>query len=126
MTRNTQQKEAIRKVFAEAERPLSPEEALQQAQLRRRGISIATVYRSLKVLVEDGWLKPVQVPGETTRYELASKDHHHHFHCKECGNIYELESCPAPIKPKLPRGFRVTGHEFFLYGSCQACSGTRV
>jgi Fur family ferric uptake transcriptional regulator len=27
-----------------------------------------------------------------------------------------------PFKPKLPRGFRVTGHEFFLYGLCSQCS----
>jgi Fur family ferric uptake transcriptional regulator len=122
-TRNTLQKEAIRETFIAVERPLSAEEVMQEAQSRQPGISIATVYRNLKTLLSDGWLQAVEVPGETTRYEVAGKDHHHHFHCQECRKLYELEGCAVPVKAKLPRGFRITGHEFFLFGLCSGCSG---
>lgn len=119
--RNTRQKEAIRTAFADADRPLSPEETLRYAQKHVSGISIATVYRNIGALVEDKWLTPVELPGESTRYEVAGKGHHHHFHCGSCGKVFELEGCNVQVKPKLPRGFRVTGHEFFLYGMCSEC-----
>lgn len=119
--RKTRQKEAIRSAFIEADRPLSPEETLSFAQKQVEGISIATVYRNIGTLVEDKWLAPVEIPGDSTRYEVAGKEHHHHFHCNECDKVFEMEGCAVQVKPKLPRGFRVTGHEFFLYGVCGAC-----
>ena len=104
-----------------ADRPLSPEETLAYAQKQVDGISIATVYRNIGTLVEDKWLMPVEIPGESTRYEVAGKEHHHHFHCNHCGKVFEMQGCDLQAKPKVPRGFRVTGHEFFLYGVCADC-----
>lgn len=120
-SRNTRQKEAIRAAFISADRPLSPEETLSYAQRQVEGISIATVYRNIGTLVEDKWLAPVEIPGDSTRYEVAGKDHHHHFHCNECGKVFEMQGCEMQAKPKVPRGFRVTGHELFLYGVCADC-----
>src|SRR5579875_1103023 len=88
--RNTRQKTAIREAFAEADRPLSPEEVLRSAQQHHPGVGIATVYRNIRTLVEEGWLQPVEVPGDAARYELAGKKHHHHFQCNECGKLYDL------------------------------------
>jgi Fur family ferric uptake transcriptional regulator len=119
--RNTRQKEAIRGALAEAGRPLSPEEILASANKVAERISIATVYRNVKALIEDKWLTSVEIPGESTRYEIAGKGHHHHFHCDECGKVFDLPGCGLQLKPQLPRGYRVTGHEFFLYGVCAAC-----
>jgi len=119
--RNTRQKTAIREAFSGADRPLSPEEVLRSAQQHHPGVGIATVYRNIQTLVEEGWLQPVEVPGDATRYELAGKKHHHHFQCNECGKLYDLEGCAAQSRPKLPRGFRASGHEFYVYGTCAAC-----
>jgi Fur family ferric uptake transcriptional regulator len=119
--RNTKQKDAIRTAFASAARPLSPEEALVEAAKLVEGISAATIYRNIHALVEDAWLSQVVVPGEPARYEVAGKGHHHHFHCDRCGRIYDLAGCTLQPKPKLPGGFRMTGHELFLYGICQSC-----
>ncbi|MFZ0631795.1 MAG: transcriptional repressor [Acidobacteriaceae bacterium] len=119
--RNTRQKTAIREAFVKADRPLSPEEALQSAQQHHPGVGIATVYRNIQTLIEEGWLHPVEVPGDATRYEVAGKKHHHHFQCNECGKLYDLEGCAAQSRPKLPKGFRASGHEFYVYGTCAAC-----
>lgn len=91
------------------------------AQESVSGLSIATVYRNVGALVEEGWLVPVELPGEARRYEVAGKAHHHHFRCDSCGKVFELEGCALDVKPKLPRGFQVSGHEFFLYGNCAEC-----
>jgi Fur family ferric uptake transcriptional regulator len=122
--RDTKQKKAIRLAFSRAARPLAPEEALVEAAKLVKGISVATIYRTIHALVEDRWLSAVHVPNEPARYEVAGKGHHHHFHCGACGRIYDLQGCilePTPA-PKLPEGFRVTGHEVFLYGVCDRCS----
>ena len=119
--RNTRQKEAIRSALVSADRPLSPEELLASAQQQVEGISMATVYRNLNVLVGEKWLSPVEIPGESTRYEVAGKGHHHHFKCNDCGKMYDLPGCALQTKPKLPQGFSMTGNEFFLYGRCAEC-----
>jgi len=122
--RNTRQKEAIRAAFAKADRPLSHEEALALARAEADGLSLslATVYRNTRLLVDEGWLTAVEVPGSPTRYEVAGKEHHHHFQCNRCGSLYELEGCGLELKPKLPRGFRSSGHELFVYGVCAGCA----
>ena len=120
--RDTRQKKAIREAFSEAARPLSPEEAQVEAAKRVRGISAATIYRNIHALLEDAWLSAVDVPGEPARYEVAGKGHHHHFHCEHCGRIYDLAGCTLQPGPKLPGGFRLTGHELFLYGLCSRCN----
>lgn len=120
--RNTKQKTAIRDAFTRAGRPLSPEEALASAKERHPGVGIATVYRNIQALVEEHWLNAVEVPGHSTRYEMAGKGHHHHFQCNGCGKVYDLKGCIAQSKPKIPRGFSTTGHEFFFYGNCASCN----
>jgi Fur family transcriptional regulator, ferric uptake regulator len=121
-TRNTRQKDAIRAAFLEANRPLSPDEALLLAQREVDALSIATVYRNISNLVEDKWLTPIEVPGNSTRYEVAGKAHHHHFQCNVCGTVHELEGCTIQTKPKLPRGFKYASHDFFVYGVCSSCA----
>ena len=119
--RKTRQKDAIRSAFTAADRPLSHEEALKLAQEQVDGLSIATVYRNIHLLVEEGWLVPVEVPGDTTRYETAGKAHHHHFQCNQCGKLFELPGCGVDLTPRLPRGFRGTGHELYVYVVCASC-----
>src|SRR5690242_5867264 len=97
-TRKTRQKTAIRTVFEQTGRPLTTSEVLQIAQRDVDRLGIATVYRSIKALLEDGWLVPVELPGETPRYEVAGKGHHHHFHCESCGTVFELEGCQPAIE----------------------------
>ena len=119
--RKTRQKQAIREAFVTADRPLSPEEALTFSRHQVPGMSIATIYRNIGSLVEEGWLTAVALPGTSARYEVAGKGHHHHFQCRDCEKVFELSGCDFDIKPQLPRGFRMTGHEFFLYGTCADC-----
>ena len=125
VTRKTRQKDAIRQAFTEADRPLSPEEALAMARTQVESMSIATIYRNIGSLVSEKWLTPVEIPGEPSRYELAGKKHHHHFRCNDCGKIFELDGCVIPVKPQLPRGFQATGHEFYMFGTCTSCSRLR-
>jgi Fur family ferric uptake transcriptional regulator len=119
--RNTRQKSAIREVFLAAGRPLGPQEVLDEAAKGIAGLGIATVYRNIRALVDEGWLTPVDLPGEASRYEVAGKEHHHHFHCRTCDKVFELPGCSLSVKPNLPKGFVATSHELVLYGTCALC-----
>ena len=101
-----------------------PSAAQVYARVRRRlpRVSLATVYRNLRSLVEEGWLVPVEVPGEPARYEPAGKRHHHHFRCRRCDRLFELGGCRRPV-PRAPKGFVVESHELTLYGRCASCAG---
>ena len=92
--------------------------------MKSRGIktSRATVYRNLKAMVEEGELRPVELPGQPDRYEPAGKAHHHHFHCRRCDGVFEVDGCPAGVKALAPRGFRLEGHDLTLFGVCNRCA----
>ena len=122
MQRVTRQRRAIQKSLQAAGRPLSPRELLDAARADVGGMGIATVYRNLKTLQDEGTITPVELPGEPARYELAGKDHHHHFHCRSCDRVLEVEGCPEDIRSVAPDGFEVEKHEVVLYGLCDACA----
>lgn len=121
VTRNTRQKSAIREAFEHAGRPLSTDEVLAIAQGAVDGLGIATVYRNIKSLVDEQWLMVVELPGEAPRYEIAGKDHHHHFRCDKCGRVFELQGCVPSIEALAAPGFSVRTHEVVLYGICVQC-----
>jgi Fur family ferric uptake transcriptional regulator len=125
-TRNTNQRKAIRDVFIEADRPLSTEEVLKAAQRHKPGLGIATVYRTIKMLADEGWISTVRLPGERPRYELAGKPHHHHFYCQGCGRVYEVPGSEALLAELTPRGFVLESHDLVLCGRCAACNAKRV
>ena len=119
--RNTRQRAAIRAAFERAGRPLSPQQVLDAAQAEVDGLGIATVYRNVKALVEEGWLVPVELPGEPTIYEESGKGHHHHFRCDSCTRVFELDGCLPNVNRLAKSGFSVRRHEVVLYGLCADC-----
>ncbi|MEW6249882.1 MAG: transcriptional repressor [Planctomycetota bacterium] len=119
--RNTRQRRAIEEVFQSSDRPLSTQEVLAAAQNQKPGLGIATVYRTLKGLLDNGALTVVKLPGEPPRYELAGKPHHHHFYCRRCGRVYEVAGKPSVLDSLVPPGFRLEEHDLVLFGRCRAC-----
>ncbi len=118
--RDTRQRRAVLQALEIADRPLSPQEILEAAQKELPKLGIATVYRSVKAMVEDGQLEPVELPGEGQRYEIAGKEHHHHFHCTSCGKVFELEGCSVE-ESAIPPDFEVEDHYVVLSGKCADC-----
>ena len=120
--RQTRQREVIVQVLQQAEGPLSAPELLSRAQATLPGLGTATVYRTLKLMQEQGAAHAVHLDGEPL-YESSGRGHHHHFSCNGCGRVFSLSSCPVAL-PKgtvYPGGFVVEGHEVTLYGRCPAC-----
>jgi len=119
--RDTRQRQAIRGVFLDVDRPLTPDEVLERGQARVPSLGMATVYRNVKLLADEGWLAEVELPGGGMRYELAARPHHHHFVCRSCDQAFDIHRCPESVEEMAPAGFEVEDHEVILYGRCPAC-----
>ena len=122
MIRVTQQGNAIRQILQNAGRPLSPQEIFDMAQKEVSGLGIATVYRNLKSLQQEGAVVAVELPGQSPRWELAPESHHHHFLCNTCDKLYEINACPEDLQRLLPESYILEEHDILLRGLCNDCS----
>ncbi|NMW20804.1 MAG: transcriptional repressor [Chlorobiaceae bacterium] len=120
MKRKTRQREIIKHLFQSEGRPLNPLEILSLAKYSFSGLSLATVYRAIKELVEEEWLITVEVPGLSLYYEINHHQHHHHFYCSACRKVFEVEGC-VPVDGLTPKGFLLESHEILLSGRCSGC-----
>ena len=122
--RSTRQRDVIARVLARAPGPLTVAEVHAQAgqELGGAGLGIATVYRTLRLLTEQGQIHPVVLGGDTL-YEASGRGHHHHFSCSGCGRVFAFSPCPLslPSGSLYPGGFLVESHEVTLYGRCPEC-----
>jgi Fur family ferric uptake transcriptional regulator len=122
MERITKQSTAILNAIQAAQRPLLAPEILEAAALEVPGMGMATVYRNIKSLVDNGMLTTVHLPGENPRYEPSHHHHHHHFHCTRCDKVFDVHDCPGDMQQLAPKGFTVESHEITLYGACETCT----
>lgn len=124
MERSTRQRTAIRTVITAAGRPLARTASRTSCGASVPEIGIATVYRNLKLLLEEGAIQTVNLPGESARYETmhAAHHHHHHFHCVPCNRVFDVEGCPGAMEDMAPKGFVIERHELTLYGTCAECA----
>lgn len=122
LSRKTRQREALQAALERAERPLSIPELLDAGAKRIDGLGIATVYRNVRAMLDEGWIVPVEIPGEPTRYERSGKAHHHHFQCERCDRVFDFTGCLDNLRKLAPPKFRVKEHALTLYGLCASCA----
>lgn len=103
--------------------PVSPREVLEIAGTQVSGLGMATIYRALKLMLQAGEIVQVEVPGGAPRYEVAGKNHHHHFHCRACERMFEVDGCPDGLRLMAPVGFVLESHSITLHGVCAQCAG---
>ena len=88
-------------------------------------VSVATVYRTMKLLVDCGLASARHFGDGQTRYEPAmQRDHHDHLICTHCGAIHEFESGRIEeLQERVARrhGFEVEHHRLEIYGRCSRC-----
>ena len=121
MERTTAQRKAIHQALKQSGRPLSPPEIFNAARSIAPGLGMATVYRTIKRLLDDGNIMQVELPGEAPRYERSGLRHHHHFRCTACNKVYDLLGCEDSFREWTPKGFALESHELYLFGRCETC-----
>ena len=117
--RITEQRRIIAKVLGDSEDHPDVEALHARASAIDPGISIATVYRTVRLFEEAGILERHDFGDGRARYEAAAETHHDHLIDVETGNVIEfvdeeLETLQRRIAEKL--GFRLVDHRMELYG----------
>ena len=117
--RMTEQRRTIARVLSEAHDHPDVETLHQRASAVDANISIATVYRTVRLFEEAGILERHEFGDGRSRYEAAAETHHDHLIDVETGRVIEfvddeLEELQKRIAEKL--GFRLVDHRMELYG----------
>jgi len=123
--RQTWQREAVREALDAAPGFVSAQTL--HAALRESGSSIglATVYRALADLAEDGAADAMQQGGEALYRACRSEEHHHHLVCRECGRAVEIEADAVETWARsvaLEHGFTDPSHLVEIFGVCAECA----
>ena len=123
--KSTHQRENIVNFFLQQHKHLSIEELYRKLQKRDPQIGQATVYRTLKLLVDAGLATECQFSDGFTRFEPVHEgEHHDHLVCLKCGKIIEFENDQIEqlqIKVSKEHNFKLTNHKCVLYGYCSKC-----
>jgi len=104
------------------------EELSSAVREQDRAASVATVYRAVAALAEQGWLERVGERHGSVLFArcAAGEHHHHHVVCDGCGRV-EAAECPVASPASTVSGFVITRHEVTLYGLCPECAtGTAI
>ena len=121
MKKRTSQRVAIADVFKHETGHMGVATILKTSRKTVPSLNQATVYRNLKLLVEEGCLHKVSHPLLGTLFERAESAHHHYFHCRVCERTIDIQGCSLKNKNAVPDGFLLENHEIFLFGICRSC-----
>ena len=85
----------------------------------------ATIFRTLKLLLEMGVICRLNLPDGAPKYSLSRVEHHHHTVCVVCGNVGEfraatIERLVRTLSNEIPGD--IVGHRIELYITCDLCS----
>jgi Fur family ferric uptake transcriptional regulator len=125
--KTTRQRSLIIDTFFEAGGHLSVEDVWNKVRTHDARVSVATVYRTMKLLSECGLAQARNFGDGQTRYEAGGRQHHDHLICTRCGTIVEFENDRIEaLQDAVARkhGFKVTSHKMELYGLCAKCRQT--
>ncbi len=89
------------------------------------GVSKASIYRTIPILIESGLLVAVYLEDGHMHYERTSEsDQHSHLRCIRCGRIFEFTVPELSVLEQsiaAEKGFKSEGHKFEIWGRCLNC-----
>ncbi len=119
------QRELIKDVLKDNKDHPTADEVFIMVKQEMPNISLATVYRNLNQLAEQGVIAKISMPDGGDRFD-SSPHEHCHLICNSCGKIYDLD---LPLDVHLDDlildaiGFRVNKRQFIAQGICTLCQG---
>ncbi|MEG0178977.1 MAG: transcriptional repressor [Oscillospiraceae bacterium] len=122
--RNTIQRELVLEALTNLVNHPTADEIYNEVALQHSSVSKGTVYRNLNVLVQEGILRKVPVPGAADRFDYNAYPHYHML-CTVCGcftdaPIEYISAIDDNVKNKT--GYENTSHEMVFSGVCKACA----
>lgn len=115
--RMTKSRKEIIELISRAHTPLTIQELAGLASSNE-----ASVYRTIKLLQEEGHLHEIHYPNGMHRYELGAK-HHDHVICSSCGHTEHIACALTALAPlQIPHFKEIRAHEVTYYGLCTKCA----
>jgi Fur family ferric uptake transcriptional regulator len=123
--RTTRQRSAVLALLEELDDFRSAQDL--HAMLRARGdsVGLATIYRNLQTLVDDGQVDLLRGSDGEAVYRRCSPVHHHHLMCRSCGRTVEVADPPVErwaATIGAEHGFADVQHQVEVFGTCGPCS----
>jgi Fur family ferric uptake transcriptional regulator len=124
----TPQRRLLLSTMEAAATHLDAKELYRRASEKDAGISLATVYRSLRLFREQGLIEARRLGQLRCAYEIKRSGEHQHLRCRGCGRVIEFQS---PLVRELvaevqqENDFHVTRMELYLEGYCRQCNEQR-
>ena len=121
----TSQRALIVREALETHDHFTAEELLELCRKKDPKVSRATVYRTLSVLEESGFVEGLETGDGGRRFEhVLGHEHHDHMVCLKCEQIIEFRDDELERRQELAAkkvGFLIQRHSLRLYGRCKAC-----
>jgi hypothetical protein len=125
MQRMTKQRQAVLDELTRVSDFRSAQQIFEDLHSQGQRVGLATVYRSLQGLAEDGRVDTLRsTEGEVLYRSCASDHHHHHLVCRECGFTEEIEQSQIESwvsAVAADHGFSDVEHSLELFGLCASC-----
>jgi len=122
----TQQRRTILDELGKLTSHPTAEELYRLVRHKLPKISIATVYRNLEILSDEGLIWKMDVAGAQRRFD-ATTANHYHIRCGECGRVDDVHMAPiATIEETAKKisGYQVLTHRVEFVGICPDCAGS--
>lgn len=125
--KSTRQRDTIVRAFFELDKHISADELLDEVRVVQSRIGYATVYRTLKLLVEQGFALPKDFGDGITRYDpIHDQDpHHDHLICVDCRKIIEFnDDGTAELLSKIAAGlgYEMRRKKIEIYAECRVAN----
>ena len=125
MQRMTKQRQAVLDELTRVTDFRSAQQIFKDLHSQGHRVGLATVYRSLQGLAEDGRVDTLRSSdGESLYRSCTSNHHHHHLVCRECGFTEEIEQSQIEswvTSVAHAHGFAGVEHSLELFGTCSSC-----
>ena len=126
--RMTKQRKVILQELRKVTSHPTAEELHQMVREKIPGTSIATVYRNLEILADEGKIMKLEVAGTQQRRFDGTPENHYHIRCSKCGRVddvhMELVSSMEDTAAQSC-GYKVLSHTVEFTGICPECAGKR-
>jgi len=123
MLKGSKQKEVILRIMKSTSSHPTADWVYEQARKEIPNISLATVYRNLKLLKDSGELLELDLGPGQSHYN-GNTNNHYHFRCEKCGQLFDIEQAVDTAMDEevaQKTGHDVTHHVLEFRGICKHC-----